>query len=122
MPSKRENLEALFNTMRELVPERDLEKLLERVINVSTEILGADRALLFLYDGKSKNLVFKYGVNVEEGLIEEAHEFSSSVIERARKGETIMTMDAQKDKKLAGRKSIHDYDIKTILCAPVMTP
>ncbi|MFQ6105219.1 MAG: sigma 54-interacting transcriptional regulator [Candidatus Glassbacteria bacterium] len=119
IPSQRENIESLFKIIRELVPERDIEKLLERVINVSTEILGSDRALLFLYDKKTDGLVFKYGVNVIEGLVEAAHEFSSSVIERAMKGEVIMTSDAQKDEKLMSRKSIREHDIKTILCAPI---
>jgi len=68
------NIEFLFDTLRELVPERDLETLFWRVLKVSTQILGADRALLFLYDKKNDGLVFKYGVNVEEGLIEEAHQ------------------------------------------------
>lgn len=121
IPSQRENLEALFQTIRELVPERDLEKLLQRVIKVSTEILGAERALLFLLDRKSGALVFNYGVNVEEGFIEIAHQFSSNVLERAMKGEVIMTKDAQEDDNFLPTDSVLEYNIKTILCAPVMT-
>ncbi|MFQ6104954.1 MAG: sigma 54-interacting transcriptional regulator [Candidatus Glassbacteria bacterium] len=120
-PFKRENVESLFKIIGELVPERDLEKLLERVIGVSTEILGADRALLFLYDRKSENLIFKYGVNIEEGLIEEAHEFSSSVIDRAREGEAVIKTDAQKDQRLSLADSIKKYNIKTVLCAPLLS-
>jgi Nif-specific regulatory protein len=121
IPSQKENLEALFQTVQDLVPERDLEKLLERVITVSTEILGAERALLFLYDPKIKELMFKYGVNVEEGLIEDAHDYSTSIIGKAMKGEIVMTSDAQNNDKLKDRKSIREFDIKTVLCAPMMS-
>lgn len=121
IPSQKETLESLIKTIYDLVPERDLDNLLERVIEVSTEILGADRALLFLFDKKSQGLVYKYGTNVEEGFIEVAHEFSSSIIERALKGEITITTDAQKDGSFFVSDSILKYDIKTILCAPIMS-
>ncbi len=121
IPSQKETLESLIKTIYDLVPERDLDNLLERVIEVSTEILGADRALLYLFDKKSQGLVYKYGTNVEEGFIEVAHEFSSSIIERALKGEITITTDAQKDGSFFVSDSILKYDIKTILCAPIMS-
>jgi len=121
IPTRQEDVESLFKTIRELVPERDLDKLLERVIQVSTQILGTDRALLFLFDKKRETLEFKYGINVEKDLIEKAHQFSSSVIERAMKGEIIMTTDSEGDQKFSPTESMIRYDIRTVLCAPILT-
>lgn len=121
LPAQRKDVELLFKTIRDLVPQTDLETLLQYVIKVSTQILGADRTMLFLFDRKSEALVFKYGVNIEEGLIEEAHQFSASVIERAKKGEFIMAADSQDRKKFSPSYSIYKFDIKTILCAPILT-
>jgi transcriptional regulator with GAF, ATPase, and Fis domain len=121
LPAQRKDVELLFKTIRDLVPQTDLETLLQHVIKVSTQILGADRTMLFLFDRKSEALVFKYGVNIEEGLIEVAHQFSSSVIERAKKGEFIMAANSQDRKKFSPSNSIYKFDIKTILCAPILT-
>jgi transcriptional regulator with GAF, ATPase, and Fis domain len=121
VPDQKNNIEHLFKIIREMIPERDLDTLLEKVINASTQILGADRALLFLFDQKNKSLVFKFGVNIEEALIGEAHQFSSSVLEKAKRGETIMTSDSQEEDDFSDSESIQTFDIKTVLCAPIMT-
>jgi transcriptional regulator with GAF, ATPase, and Fis domain len=121
VPTQKKNIELLFKTIQEMIPERDLDTLLEKVINASTQILGADRALLFLFDPKNEALVFKYGVNIEEGLIEEAHQFSSSVLEKAMTGEIVMTSDSQEEEEFLNSDSIQAFDIKTVLCAPIIT-
>ncbi len=121
VPSQKKNIERLFQVVREMIPERDLDVLLEKVINTSTQILGADRALLFLFDQNNNSLVFKFGINIEEGLIEEAHQFSHGVLERALRGEIIMTSDSQEDNEFSDSESIQTFDIRTILCAPIRT-
>lgn len=121
IPDNNKNVEHLFRMIQEMIHERDLDVLLEKVINASTQILGADRALLFLYDQKSDSLVFKFGINIEEGLIEEAHQYSSKVLDKAMKGEIVMTSDTQEEEDLSDSESIQSFDIKTVLCAPIMT-
>lgn len=121
VPVEKKHVELLFQTIREMIPERDLDTLLKKVINASTQILGADRALLFLFDPKNEALVFRFGVNIEEGLIEEAHQFSTSVLEKAMRGEIVMTTDSQEEENYSDSESIQMFDIQTVLCAPIIT-
>jgi len=120
--AEKKDFELLFETIREMLPERDLDALLQKVIRTSTQILGADRALLFLFDPRNEALVFKYGVNIEEDLISEAHQFSSSVLERAMDGEIVMMSGSQEEEVgFSGSESIDMFDIRMVLCAPIMT-
>jgi transcriptional regulator with GAF, ATPase, and Fis domain len=121
LPPRKEDAEMLFRALRELVPENDLDRLLEKVIAISNQILETDRALLFLYDTNSNALVFKYGVNVEEYPIEQALELSSTILERAKKGEIFMLSDSQDTEKSPATESIFRYDIKTVLCSPIVS-
>jgi Nif-specific regulatory protein len=121
VPARREDISSLFEMLRELIPESDLDHLLEGVVRHSIQILGADRAMIFLYDSKQEALLFQFGLNCEEGMIEEAVEFSTSVIDRALRGETVVLSDSQEDQSFDPSESIFRFDIRSVLCAPMIS-
>jgi signal transduction histidine kinase len=61
-------LQKLIEIAIKLTSERDLDKLLELIVESSTEFLNAERATVFLYDDESKELysIVGTGVNKQE--------------------------------------------------------
>ncbi len=65
-PSDRASLLRLLEVARQLAAPSDLTDLLEQIINAGREVLGADRASVFLFDPETKELFIKIGTNLDE--------------------------------------------------------
>jgi transcriptional regulator with GAF, ATPase, and Fis domain/pSer/pThr/pTyr-binding forkhead associated (FHA) protein len=116
------NLNKIFNS--ELVLKRLLEKVMDTVIQVS----GAERGFLILREqdpdappGATADLRIKVSRNIDRESIKDARDKISGSIARdvIERGESVLARDASADERWAGRESIYNLKLRSILCVPL---
>lgn len=115
-----ERLQTLYDVTLSLSSELDLQALLPRVIDQVIEVTGAERGFLML--GKSKDdLTFHVARGLDQETIASPEfEISRGVIERvAASHKSVLTVDAQAEDWLADRKSIHQLNLRSLMCVPL---
>jgi serine/threonine-protein kinase PknK len=112
-----DRLQRIFSITRDLARERDLDRLLERVVDHAVGLLGAERGLVVLADADGD--IVAHTIRGAKG--EEPHQrFSRSVAERViREGEPVVATSAREDERLAQAVSVHQLMIQSIACVPI---
>ncbi|MBN1898711.1 MAG: diguanylate cyclase [Spirochaetes bacterium] len=115
----------VLDTSRYLSSILNLDELLERIMDKTIELVGAQRGILLLYPemkGLKKKLEVRVIRNVERNDIKgPAFETSQSIIERVEKEKKpLIVEDATTDAQLKKAASVVRYGLKSILCAPIM--
>ncbi|MBN1898119.1 MAG: diguanylate cyclase [Spirochaetes bacterium] len=114
----------VLGTSRYLSSILDLDELLEKIMDKTMEMVGAERGILLLYpdDKRDKDLDIRVIRNVEKGQLRgEAFISSQSLIEKVEKEKKpIIVEDAGTDTQLKGQSSVVKYGLKSVLCAPIM--
>ena len=114
--SQSARLAAIYEVSSRLGTTLDLSKLLKLVISSITELTGAERALMMLFNEETGKLE-TIGTPIVD--TEGSAEISQSVIERAiSTGEPILTSNAQEDHRFADFQSVIGYQLRSIMCAP----
>lgn len=94
----------------------DLPKLLKLVMRSITELTGAERALMMIFNEETGKLETIGAPLVDT---EGSAEISQSVIERTiSTREPILTSNAQEDNRFADFQSVIGYQLRSIMCAP----
>ena len=119
MGKDRGRLEAIYAIASLLTALTDPHDLLERILEVATRIVPADRALLFQLDPLSGDLHLAAGIGLEEASLDDALDISRGALREAAAGRRVITLDAQADEALRQRRSIAQFGIRSILCAPL---
>lgn len=115
-----ERLQTLYDVTVALSSELDLQALLPRVIDQVVRATGAERGFLML--GSSKDdLTFHVARGLDQETISSPEfEISRGVVERvAESHEPVLTVDAQTEGWLAERKSIHQLNLRSLMCVPL---
>jgi transcriptional regulator with GAF, ATPase, and Fis domain/predicted negative regulator of RcsB-dependent stress response len=112
-----DRLTRIFEITRDLARERDLERLLERVVDHAVALVGAERGFLLLVDDGGK-LVAQ---TVRGQTADDGHaKFSRSVADKViSEGEPVIATSARDDERLAQAVSVHQLMIQSIACVPV---
>ncbi|MBN1897737.1 MAG: diguanylate cyclase [Spirochaetes bacterium] len=115
----------VLETSRYLSSILDLDELLERIIDKTIEMVGAERGILLMFsddDKGDRTLEVKVVRNVEKAEIKgEAFGTSRSIIEKvAKEKKALIIEDAGTDAQLKAQASVVRYGLKSILCAPIM--
>jgi len=114
-------LKALYRVTRLFESLLDLDELLNRVMDAVIGILGAERGLIMLKDAKTGVLETRVARKVDEQTIEDVTRISKSVIQRVVDlGQPLVTTDAQSDPRFHESKSVSLYDIRSIVCVPIV--
>jgi len=114
-------LKALYRVARLFESLLDLDELLNRVMDAVIDILGAERGLIMLKDPKTGVLETRVARKVDEQTIEDVSRISKSVIQRVVDlGQPLVTTDAQSDPRFHESKSVSLYDIRSIVCVPLV--
>jgi transcriptional regulator with GAF, ATPase, and Fis domain len=113
------DLEALHRLSRELLRLQDYDAMLDAVVRLSMEALGADRGFLVLRRGGA--LEFKVLRNWSRDELQEGKEPISRAIlkELFRQGEPLLVPDALSDPRYARRQSVLAFQIRSVLAAPL---
>ncbi|MBN1897989.1 MAG: diguanylate cyclase [Spirochaetes bacterium] len=114
----------VLGTSRYLSSILNLDELLEKIMDKTIELVGAERGILLLYPdtGKKRELEVRVVRNVEKQQLK-GEEFgtSKSIIERIEKEKKpLIVEDAETDASLKKQASVVKYGLKSILCAPIM--
>ncbi|HZT08235.1 MAG TPA: GAF domain-containing protein [Chloroflexota bacterium] len=114
-----EKSRTLLDVMTSLSSELELDQLLAKIMEKTTEVMRADRSSLFILDAKQNELWFKVaqGANLEEVRIPVGVGIAGHV---AATGETINIADAYADPRFnqdVDRRT--GYRTRTVLCMPM---
>ncbi|MBN1592335.1 MAG: sigma 54-interacting transcriptional regulator [Candidatus Coatesbacteria bacterium] len=114
-------VKALYKVTRLFESLLDLDELLNRVMDAVIEILRAERGLIMLKDPVTGVLQTRVAREVDKQTIEDVSRISKSVIQRVVDvGKPLVTTDAQSDPRFQESKSVSLYDIRSIVCVPIV--
>ncbi|MCB8976766.1 MAG: GAF domain-containing protein [Ardenticatenaceae bacterium] len=115
-------LAALYEVSSQLGKTLDLGEVLNQVMDSIIQLTGAERGFLMLYDNENGRLQTRAARNFDQENIEEgAVNVSYTVIDRAIKsGEGILSSNAQEDARFSDQTSVVGYQLRSIMCAPLL--
>ena len=109
----------LLQINRELTSERRPERVLELIIDRAIELTGAERGFVILAAGDRLEVSVARNLD-QESLRRGALKFSRSVAERVvAAGEAVITDDAAEDERFRDNLSVHEMNLRSILCVPL---
>lgn len=115
-------LRALATTTELINSSLDLKTVLTRAVDTVIGLTDAERVIMYQRDEKTGEL----GVEVARGidrqtLSEDRFTISHSIIEEVfSKGQPIVTTNAQEDERFKSQESVMSYDLRSILCVPLI--
>lgn len=119
---QQEQLAALFEVSSRLGTTLDLSELFNLVMDSIIQLTEAERGFLMLTDGLGElQVVCARNVDSEDIVDGSSMSISRTVVRRAvdRKS-PILTDNAQEDERFAANQSVVGYQLRSIMCAPLM--
>ena len=119
---QREHLRALQAISGTINSSLDLPEVLRQVMDAIIELTGAERGFLMLNDEESGVLEVQVARNMDRETIgQSSFDISRSIVAGvAHSGEPVVTINAQTDPRFSGQESIISYNLRSILCVPLM--
>ncbi|MBU1077816.1 MAG: SpoIIE family protein phosphatase [Spirochaetes bacterium] len=115
----------VLNTSRYLSSILDLDELLEKIMDRTIELVGAERGLLLLYPDKDEGKPMELETKVLRGVkSDESSTFkmSKSILKQVvDKRQPLIIDDASTNADLKTQASIVGKGFKSVLCAPIVT-
>jgi transcriptional regulator with GAF, ATPase, and Fis domain/tetratricopeptide (TPR) repeat protein/predicted Ser/Thr protein kinase len=111
--------ERLFQIIKRLASEHDLDRLLERIIESAVDLSAAERGSVMLVDaaGHLTPQFTRTRMTVQD---EALASFSRSIAEAVLiDGEAIVTVDATADGRLSSYVSVHKLMLRSVACLPI---
>lgn len=113
-------LRTLYQISQVLNMIHDTTELLERIMDLAIETMGAERGFLVLKDHNSGELQVKVARNMARETIADVQEISQSVVKKViDDGKPILARDARTEEGLRDKKSIILFNIISLLCVPL---
>ncbi|CUR34080.1 adenylate/guanylate cyclase domain-containing protein [Planktothrix tepida] len=114
-----DKLKILLEVSKELSSPHELNKLLDKILDLLFQIMNVDRAAILLVNPKTNNLERKAVKFREEPLADE-HFYSKKITNTVREtGKALLIADAQSDERFEGSESILCQAIHASMCAPL---
>jgi transcriptional regulator with GAF, ATPase, and Fis domain len=112
-----ERLKALYQVSRSLASLLDWTELVERMMDLVLETVGAERGVLFLLD-EDGTPVPEVVRGADDTTLASAFETSRRILEHALRGEPVHSDDARTDQRFA-TESVMALNIVSFMCVPV---
>lgn len=118
---QQERLAALYALSAQLGTTLDLPLLLNQVMDALVQLTSAERAFVVLVDPLGGGLETVVARSVDQETIGDAlPQFSHTIVEHViKKGEPVLTGDAQEDERFATGESVGSLSLRSIMCAPL---
>ncbi|VXD11509.1 adenylate/guanylate cyclase domain-containing protein [Planktothrix paucivesiculata] len=114
-----DKLKILLEVSKELSSPNELNKLLDRILDLLFQIMNLDRAAILLVNPQTNNLENKAVKFREEPLADE-HFYSKKITNIVREtGNAVLIDNAQADERFEGSESILCQAIHASMCAPL---
>ncbi len=124
-PLPRADIDRLLRILeinRRLVSERDVQRLLEHILDEAISLTGAERGFVILgRPSDGADLDVRAARNIDhESLKKHRARVSTSVLrDVVETGEAILTVDAGEDARFRDAASVHALKLRSILCLPL---
>lgn len=117
-----EHLALLLRTSRLLSSTLHTQAVLDTLMTQAVEVLGAERGFVMLRENVDAEWQFRSVCALDaETLAGDDFRVSRSIADRvARDGVSVLTSDAQQDVRFREQASIGLYNLRSILCVPVV--
>jgi len=112
-------LQTLFEITQSINTIHDPQQLLDKVLDLAIELVGAERGLIFLARGDGGEMELVVARNVERRTIKDATEYSRSILREAGRGRSILSHDAGRDTRFRAYRSVAQYGIRSLMCVPL---
>ncbi|MBN1695529.1 sigma 54-interacting transcriptional regulator [candidate division WOR-3 bacterium] len=106
-----------YDEISKLLSSIDSEKRFDEALSVLTNFFKAERGAIILKEEEKNIIVSSY--NIDEATLDDARRISSTITQKAAKGEVIIAGDAFQDSRFLEMDSIRRNKIRSILCVPV---
>ena len=115
------NLQVLYRISEEAVsPSFSLDQLLQRILNLTIEAVGADRGCILLADAQSGDIIPQVFSHRRNADVSEKMPVSRSIVDYVlQKGQGVRTSDARSDQRFEPGQSILQAGIREALCVPM---
>jgi len=112
-----ERMRALVGIAQQLSALRDIDALLQAIVDSAAQLLGAERGVLYLREPGQARCDWRTRFGSAEAI---AAPVSHAVLDRVlQHGEAVVFADAQADPALQDAPSVTSAGVRSILCAPL---
>ncbi|MGK7925327.1 MAG: adenylate/guanylate cyclase domain-containing protein [Spirulina sp.] len=116
-----DKLRILLEVSKQLSSPENLEKLLDKILDLLLQIMNVDRAAILLVDEETNKLEQK-AVRSRSGISINYQFYSTKIINYVcKRGNAILTDDAGADRRFQGSDSILIQAIRASMCVPLQT-
>lgn len=117
-----DRVETLNRVVKVVNSVRDLDSVLEILMDHLIELFGAERGFIMLVDNESGALEFRTARNfTRQALYDNEFQVSRSIVFRCfGSGEALLTSNAQDDARFGDAVSIKEFGLRSVICAPLM--
>jgi len=117
----KEQFQSLFNATKLINTTEGFKNLLNKIMDIAIESVGAERGFVVLKND-TEGLEVKVARNIAQSDIGESVEISFSAVKNVvEKREPILTTNAKKDPRLKDANSIMLYNIISIIAVPLIS-
>ncbi len=114
-----ERLIALFEINHKIHRIKDLQTLLEEILDSAIRNIGAERGLIILTDEAGEN----YSTVASKSLKDEDIRFSKSIVkETLKRKQTFLSPDIGEDAAFKDKDSVRELNILSFICVPLIVP
>ncbi|MCP5093923.1 MAG: GAF domain-containing protein [Chloroflexi bacterium] len=119
---EQEQLKALQELGAVINSSLDLDQVLGIVMDSIIRLTKSERSMLLLRDDDSGELDVQVYRNIDQATLQKSSfDISRSIVRSVfESGEPVVTMNAQSDPRFAAQESIISYNLRSILCVPLM--
>ncbi len=115
-------INTVLTTSRYISYILDIDELMERIMEICTEAIGAEKGILFLYPEGSSNLQIAVSKNLSDQEIQSKLDFSNSIVTKvASQKAPLILSDASFDQEMKAQWSIVINKIRSVICAPIVS-
>lgn len=121
VPHPMDRVETLNRVVKVVNSVRDLDSVLEILMDHLIELFGAERGFIMLVDNESGALEFRTARNfTRQALYDSDFQVSRSIVFRCfGSGEALLTSNAQDDARFNDAVSIKEFGLRSVICAPL---
>jgi len=113
-------LDALLRISHTINSLQELNVLLEKIMDIAVETVGAERGFIILSSEAAGALTVQTARNISDQNIRNLTNFSNSVVRQVlQTGEMLLSYDAQSDARFREMQSIVMHQIQAVLCVPL---
>lgn len=113
-------LQALVGVGHVINSSKGLEAVLDEVMDAVIALMRAERGLLLLRDEHGEFKVEAARGIDQARLDSDTSSVSKTIVHRvAETGEPVLTTNAQEDPRFEKQKSVHEHNLRSILCVPL---